>query len=227
MQLKPDVKTIFFIGNKRSGTSILAKSINLHPQIHITHESDLLWITYRLYKYGSIEFYKFDNDVTTKSTIQTCKNIIEKYQSMSPKEFFLRCHQKLMITGSFWNIPTDKVVSIIGDKKPSQTIEIIDWVQDNFPQSNYIHIIRHPLDFVKSCKRLDPPFDIMSGTSDQEKIELWYANESLVLKFKERHHVFSTTFQDFSECPEKFLTSTWKELGLNTCPINLPWKKEF
>lgn len=219
------MKTIFFIGNKRSGTSILAKSLNLHPQVHITHESDLLWIAYRLYEFGSIEFYEFDNEVSTRKTMEICKDIINQYRYMTPREFLLKCHQTIMNTGTPWNAATHKLASIIGDKKPSQTIEIISWTHRHFPDSHYLHIIRHPLDFIRSCKRLPPPFDIMSGRSDQERLELWLKNEMMVLEFKKHHHVFSTTFQEFFDRPEPFLNTVFENLGLELIHLDLFWNR--
>ena len=31
-------KPVFFIGNKRSGTSLLVRLMNLHPEVFVTHE---------------------------------------------------------------------------------------------------------------------------------------------------------------------------------------------
>ena len=36
------MKTVFVVGNKRSGTSLLVRLLNAHPGVYVSHESDIL-----------------------------------------------------------------------------------------------------------------------------------------------------------------------------------------
>ena len=36
-------RPLFLVGNKRSGTSHLVRLLNLHPQVFVSHESDIVW----------------------------------------------------------------------------------------------------------------------------------------------------------------------------------------
>jgi hypothetical protein len=41
------VRPIFFVGNKRSGTSVLNQHINFHPNIFSTNESNVAWLAFQ------------------------------------------------------------------------------------------------------------------------------------------------------------------------------------
>src|SRR5947209_8001096 len=43
-------RQVFLMGNKRSGTSLLVRLLNLHPEVFASHESDILWILFQARK---------------------------------------------------------------------------------------------------------------------------------------------------------------------------------
>ena len=221
---------LFFIGNKRSGTTILAKKINLHPDIYITHETDIIWILYNLYNGIKFEYYSKDEPHSTLVTLEKCKKILDNYQSMTPLECYEKCQYHLMENGTQWIKPTEKVPVLLGDKKPNQQSEVFvnDWTYDYFPNTKYIHIVRHPFDFLNSIPRLLPKYDLglrygSSKCKDPNIIlETWADFEDLVLKEKEkkRFPICTVRFEDFCDNPAEQLSKIWSFTGLSV-PMKL------
>ena len=50
------MRPLFIIGNKRSGTSQLVRILNLHPEIFIAHESDIIWILHQFYRQEPFDY---------------------------------------------------------------------------------------------------------------------------------------------------------------------------
>lgn len=216
---------LFFIGNKRSGTTVLAQKINLHPDIHITHETDIIWILYRLYNGLPFEFYPKDEPHSTIVTLEQCRHILNNYQAMTPLECYRQCQHHLMKNGTKWMPGTDKRVILLGDKKPNQQSEprVNDWVQANFFNTSYIHIVRHPIDFLYSIPRLPEEFDLGAryGSSKCKNpikiLETWAYFENLVLEEKKRARfpIHSVKFEDFCDRPAEELSKIWIFTGLS------------
>lgn len=210
---------LFFIGNKRSGTTILAEKINLHPDIYITHETDIIWILYQLYNGIDFEYYAMDEPHSTIVTREKCEHILNQFSQMPPMECYQKCQQYLMENGTEWRAPVNKKVLVIGDKKPNQHSEpqVNDWLVKNFPQTKYVHIIRHPFDFLHSVPRLPAQFDLGARygspkCADPVKIlEAWAYFEDLALeeKKKKRFAIHTLKFEDFCKNPAKSLSDIW------------------
>ncbi len=66
-------KAVFIIGNKRSGSTQLMHLLNLHPNIFISNESDILWILYRFHNNLDIVPYQWDTPIGMN-------RILEKYK---------------------------------------------------------------------------------------------------------------------------------------------------
>lgn len=224
---KPENRTdqLFFIGNKRSGTTILAEKICLHPDIYITHETDIIWILYSLYNGIEFSYYSKDEPHSTIVTLEKCKAILDNHEKMTPQECFTQCQTHLMRQGTQWRNPTDKTVCVLGDKKPNQQSEppVADWVYRHFPHTKYIHIVRHPFDFLNSIPRLLPKYDLgarygSSKCQDPVKIlETWAYFENIVITHKEKGDLLIHTlrFEDFCIQPAQSLEKIWQFTGLD------------
>lgn len=216
---------LFFIGNKRSGTTVLAEKLNLHPDIYITHETDIIWILYNLYNGIEFEYYSKDEPHSTMVTREKCQHIFDDYKIMTPLECYEKCQYHLMRNGTQWIRPTDRIPVLLGDKKPNQQSEIFvnDWVQEYFPDTRYVHIVRHPFDFLSSIPRLLPKYDLGAryGSSKCENpvkiLETWAYFEDLVIKEKEKNRfpIHSVRFEDFCDRPARELSKIWEFSGLS------------
>jgi len=56
-------KAVFIVGNKRSGSTQLMALLNLHPNIFVSNESDIIWILYRFHNNQDIVPYPWDTPV--------------------------------------------------------------------------------------------------------------------------------------------------------------------
>ncbi|THB80529.1 MAG: sulfotransferase [Desulfobacteraceae bacterium] len=216
---------LFFIGNKRSGTTVLAHKINLHPDIFITHETDIIWILYNRYNGIPFEYYPRDEYHSTEVTLEKCRHILDAYEQMTPMECYQKCQQHLMKTGTQWIKPTSKIPLCIGDKKPNQQSEkpVNDWVYSHFPDTRYVHIVRNPFDFLNSIPRLLPKYDLGAryGSPRCEDpsviLETWAHFERLVAQEKRRKRfpIYTVRFEDFCERPAALLSDIWEFTGLD------------
>lgn len=117
--------TLFTVGTKRSGTSLFSRLINQHPQIYITHESDLIWILYQHQQNQIPQPYAYDIPGGMNATL-------EKIQPLKPNssipELFYENTLKLLTYGSTIQNTYNKIqppknpqdIKYLGDKKPVQ-----------------------------------------------------------------------------------------------------------
>jgi len=58
--------------------------LNLHSNIHITHESDVVWILYQFYKNQPFAAYPKDSVSGMRYALNACSHILDK--NKSPEE---------------------------------------------------------------------------------------------------------------------------------------------
>jgi hypothetical protein len=110
-------RPLFIIGNKRSGTSQLVRLLNLHPQVFVSHESDIIWILYQFHHGLPFRAHPWDSDKGMRLTLQLCGHWLRRGQS--PRQNALAVQCALMEAGSPWLPPQKKTNLLwIGDKKP-------------------------------------------------------------------------------------------------------------
>src|SRR3954469_6301054 len=132
------MEQLFFMGNKRSGTSLLVKLLNLHPEIATTHEADIVWILYQMQQGwpGQFECYPWDGPTGMKRTLQTCGTLLRTcaLNGSRPGDVFQLVEEQL----SSQDKPEQKSVhKWIGDKKPVQQSdpEIRPFMRKHFPNA--------------------------------------------------------------------------------------------
>ena len=141
---------------------------------------------------------------------------------------------RLMKNGNPWNdynIVNESGLKIIGDKKPLQQVEpfISDWTGHHFDNFKYIHIVRHPYDFVCSVPNNSEMWssDIggIWGKTASDILKIWVKYETMVLREveKNRYPILTIKFEDFCDKPWKCLENIWNFLELDV-PQNLKYK---
>lgn len=71
-------KPLFVMGNKRSGSTLVTDLLNAHPEIFVSHESDIAWILYQA-RDGKPDRYKphpLDSSLMLSSTVKSCRRIL-------------------------------------------------------------------------------------------------------------------------------------------------------
>jgi hypothetical protein len=190
--------SLFFVGNKRSGTTLLVNMLNEHPAICVTHESDVAWILYQARSGIPAEFECFPWDAPRgmNAVIGAFRDFLEILSSPpEPSEIAAAfdCIQRRVIEeGTSVHVPLKATSRLcwIGDKKPVQHAfpDINAFIRNCFPQARFIHLIRHPQAVVAShleAARTWPIVPAFWKGSAVEVLSRWCTHEEWILRLKE------------------------------------------
>ncbi len=213
-------KVLFIIGNKRSGTSHLVRLLNLHPQVFLSHESDIIWILYQFHNRMPYAPYPEDSMRGMQDALKRCGHLLDG--SNSPVENFFAFQGHLMETGSSW-LPAMKktCVSWVGDKKPFQYVdpELTGFILDNFHEASFIHLVRHPFSVAASAAAFNKTRDgdFWQGLSLEAMVRKWTENEKKVLQLKKdtRARVIDISYEDLCRDTGRELCRIFRFLDLN------------
>jgi hypothetical protein len=214
------IQPLFLIGNKRSGTSHLVRVLNLHPQVFVSHESDISWILYQFHGDQPFRAHAWDSDRGMRSTLEMSGHLLRR--EASPLQNFLAVQMSVMENGSPW-LPAQKKTDLkwVGDKKPTQhgDPELLKFLlQQHFPGAHFLHIVRHPFEVVASSDRFNQTAhgDFWLGLSPAEKMERWTFHEQQVLQLRQAlpGRVHSLRYEDFCRKTEKELSGVFRFLQL-------------
>jgi len=213
------MRPLFIIGNKRSGTSQLVRILNLHPNIFITHESDIVWILHQFHNGQPFSAHPWDSETGMKHTLAAAGHLLQR--DKTPWENFQAVVKHLMEQGTPWLKPLDKPdLRWIGDKKPFQHIDpqLVPFILENFPDALFLHIVRHPCAVAASSDKFNESGigDFWMDMSLEEKVERWAYNEKLVQAMQEKlkdrvHHL---RYEDLCRRTEEELSAVFGFLGL-------------
>jgi len=100
---QPRPRPLFIMGNKRSGSTLMTDLLNVHPEVFISHESDIAWLLYQA-RGGRPERYEphpLDSTLMLSSTVRSCRQILRSTLSGAPGrddvvETFYRVQMHLM-----------------------------------------------------------------------------------------------------------------------------------
>lgn len=214
-------RPVFIIGNKRSGTSQLVRLLNLHPQVFISHESDVVWILYQFHNDQSFRGHPSDSDKGMLLTLEHCSDLL--LRDRSPWENFLAVQRRVMEQGTPWLPPVNKQeLCWIGDKKPFQQADpqLSSFILENFPEAHFLHIVRHPFAVAASSQRFNKTRngDFWLGLSREEKVERWtyYEKQVQALRTVVKDRVHTLRFEDLCRDTERELAAVFNFLRL--CP---------
>ena len=214
---------LFIIGNKRSGTSQLVRVLNLHPQIFVSHESDIAWILFQFHGGQPFRAHPWDSDRGMKLTLKSAGHLLRR--EASPMGNFNAVQMSVMEKGNPW-LPGQKKSGLkwIGDKKPMQHTdpELLKFLLEHFPRAHFLHIVRHPFEVVASSGRFNRTADgdFWLGLSPEEKMERWTFHEQQVLQLRQTlpGRVHSLRYEDFCRETEKELSGVFRFLQLEPDP---------
>lgn len=213
-------KVLFIIGNKRSGTSQLVRLLNLHPQVFLSHESDIIWILYQFHNGMPFKPFPEDSMRGMQEALKRCGHLLNLKNS--PVENFFAFQSHLMETGNSWLPAMNKTfVSWIGDKKPFQYVdsELTGFLLDNILEASFIHLVRHPFSVAASAAAFNKTRDgdFWQGLSLEAMVRKWTENEKKVLQLKKdtRAHVIDIKYEDLCRNTGRELRRIFRFLDLN------------
>lgn len=217
------IRPVFILGNKRSGTSQLVRMLNLHPQVFISHESDIIWALFQFARKEPFQSHPWDSGVGLQHTVEACGSLLR--HERSPRENFLAVQQRLMEIGTPF-LPARQKSGLlwIGDKKPFQHTDpqLLDFMREHFGDARFIHIVRHPFAVAKSSERFNETRngDFWLGLTLEEKVERWTFHEQQVLTLRENQpgRVHSLRYEDFCGRTAEELGRLFQFLEVPECP---------
>jgi hypothetical protein len=232
-------RPLFIMGSKRSGSTFLVNVLNLHPQILITHEADVAWILYQIYRDvpDRFEVYPHDEGKGMWATLDECREILRSIPAGTNDkktviQAFYRVLEHINEYGRGerdqlrkWDYPQKKKnLAWIGDKKPVQYSdpEIQSFLNDLFPEAHYIHLIRNPKFVIASMVEAAKVWDHQSvpdywKQGSQQILEQWATHEEWVLQTKSRlpTKVHTIRLEDLAEDPVHTMTKAFSFLNLH------------
>ncbi|HVG46445.1 MAG TPA: sulfotransferase [Longimicrobium sp.] len=71
-------RPLFIVGSKRSGSTLMANLLNAHPEVFVSHESDILWILYQARDGPPARYVRhpLDSELMMSSTVRSCRRIL-------------------------------------------------------------------------------------------------------------------------------------------------------
>jgi hypothetical protein len=217
------IRPLFLVGNKRSGTSQLVRVLNLHPQVFVSHESDVAWILYQFHAEQTFRGHPWDSQRGMWVTLKNAGHLLRR--EASPRENFIAVQMAAMENGNPWQAGQHKTdLAWIGDKKPVQHTdpELLKFILQDFPDAHFLHLVRHPFEVVASSDRFNQTAngDFWLGLSPAEKLARWAFHEGLVLQLRESlpDRVYSLHYEDFCRDTEKELSGIFKFLQVTRDP---------
>lgn len=184
------MKGLFIVGNKRSGSTHIMRLLNLHPEVFISNESDIIWILYNFHRGKEIERYPHDSPGGMNAALKLAREVLDPNASVV--ENYETFQRKLMETGFLKMEPTQKdKLEYIGDQKPYQNIdpEMLPFILEHFPDAKFLHILRHPFEVIPSSMKFGGGTGgfIWNGMGPKEIMEKWEMHENWVADAKKKY----------------------------------------
>ena len=213
------MRVLAFVGNKRSGTSLLVRMLNQHPDIYVSHESGILWLLNHLSK-GGTSFPSYKRDLDPNSIKHTWKYYGKLINpALPPHVNYLTVQIALMMHGTPWLGPMRKDPRIVGDKIPNRQLDIMSWTTENFEDVVFLHCVRHPLDWAESAKRFR--HKLRYGGNRAEMLKTWVEYENRVRTCG--YEVTTVRYEDLCEYPQNTMSWVYESVGVD--PIKVDAKK--
>jgi hypothetical protein len=217
------MNTFFMMGNKRAGTSHLVRLLNLHPELYISNESDIIWILFNFHAGRELAPYPWDGLKNMKYALEKAGYLLDKRKT--PAENYFNFQLYFMKIGSPWLKPMKKKnLKWIGDKKPAQYADpsLVAFILQQFPESRFIHLTRHPASHADSWyRRWSAQGRPNLGSYEsviRKQIKLWTFHESRVLELKasRRIPILDLRYEDLCVNPGRELKMIYDFLDLQT-----------
>jgi hypothetical protein len=231
---------LFIVGNKRSGSTHLMRLLNLHENIFVSNESDIIWILYCFHNDKEITNYIHDSPAGMIGSLKVAKSVLNK--SLSPKENYVNYQKRLMEKGFLENKPfKKKELKYIGDQKPYQNIdpELMQFTLEIFSDAKFLHILRHPFEVVSSSLLFGNGTGgfIWNNMSPSDILEKWEKHENWVIDAKSTYdlNLLEVRYEKIINQPKNqmaevfnFLELPYDDKLLNACrEITLPNYKKI
>ena len=204
----------FFIGSRRSGTTLACHLINMHPRLYIPFERYIMWILRCIRTDGTIKAPLCGALAPMLITFDQSGDAFLKYvQSNLGVEatrtaFFSAIHNCRMRRGTGeWR----KSLVAIGEKNPPEYAhpDMQAFLLKTFPEAKFIHLVRHPSAACQSqagFKHINGGNNFLTLPAEwRDELVLhygrWVGIEKWVLEAKKHAEVLTVRYEDLCSHP--------------------------
>ncbi len=189
-------ESIIILGFKRSGTSLLRVILNSHPAIAIGPEIKFMQVASKKYP-GTLEEFIRISERDAKDFEYSKETLQKIYNAGSSADELLRnwcIEYKNRSSKKIW-----------GDKTP-QNFKYLKLLSEKFPDSLYVHIVRHPYDVMISSKKRKQYHGLHT-------ILAWFVSNWKV-KFINRKNYIFLKYEDFVKDTEVYVDKILERLDV-------------
>jgi hypothetical protein len=200
-----DKNIIFLFSLPRSGSTLLQRSIGVHPSVHTASETWLLLSQLHWFE-DNLSYSAFDYATTRRAIIEFSRNLndgTDKYKQCI-SHFILDCYQECMGENA-----NEKMFL---EKTPRNCL-ILEQIYSMFPNSKFIYLWRNPVSIASSIVET---FGEGKWKIKNYEIDLFKNYEHMISGYKKYSEIsHSVRYEDLVQKPEKTLNSIFKYLELN------------
>ena len=208
---------LFLLGNKRSGSSLLARLLSLHPAVRVTHESDLAWILYQARNGWPRRFrcHPWDGPLGMRATLRSCGDLLRSAVETGEETSAVFFRVQSALAG----VPAEPL-AWLGDKKPVKHADprVHAFLRDRFPDARHVHLVRHPRAVVASMIEAAGRWQVAPAWWKREPrriLERWAVHETWALRALAQGDGFGLRFEDLCQDPTGTLGALFGFLGLD------------
>jgi hypothetical protein len=221
---------VFIVGNKRSGSTLLVNMLNEHPQLAITHESDIVWALYQCRQGApdAFESFPFDAPRGLEALVASYGDALRQLISPRPtlehlRNAFFEIQRRVIERGTAIHVPLKSTEELvwIGDKKPVQhaSPELRRFILELFPGARFIHVIRHPSAVAASQQEAARTWPVVPDywkAPPAVILDRWRIHEEWVLELKASlpGHLQTVRLEDLCVNPKEEMSKLFALLNL-------------
>lgn len=140
-------KLLLFIGTKRSGSSLMVKLLNAHPNIGMCGEMDVIWLAFQIAQGKNLRQCKRhakDGGHELRGTKNRYKEDLQEF--IEQGNFGDDAMRELILDLLGRRRDFEESAIYLGEKKPVQLTspKVYHFVTRLFPDVKFLHLIRHP-----------------------------------------------------------------------------------
>lgn len=197
---------VFFVGNKRSGTTLLNRAINLHPNLYSAHEADIInWM------------FQSESPSDWTEGLERTNGLLGTPKEEPSINYMV---QSLIELKDFEGPNAYKTeILYCGDKKPVQHLEEghLNFLKD--APVKYIHVVRNPVGFLLSSTRegFQERYDLnkwVDEPTDEKLLNFWAGQIRKVESLSLKKPVLTVRLEDFIASPHEELLKIFQYLDL-------------
>ena len=218
-------RIFFIVGRGRSGTTLVSRILNAHPEIAVAPEALFvmnLERRYRTVSWDDAMIRRFSADLWREDRLRRWQLDPESLQrdlltSGGSRGFARLCGE--VYAANARALGRNKV-RLLGDKNPHYSL-FVDRLATLFPRARFLHVVRDYRDNIGSY--MSVPFDLSSITALASR---WkgYNRKILAASISCRDRYFRVRFEDLLDEPEAQLDDICRFLGVSFHPEMLDFR---